>query len=73
MKTIQIVWNGCDGYIESNEIIYKLSESWKPFDVVQLAMADVPRDADGELDFAGLYVTDAGNVYNYKELYEVIK
>jgi hypothetical protein len=63
VKITQICWNGCDGYTESAASIFTTREEFKPFAAVEIPMADVPKDEDGELDFNGLFLTDTGHVY----------
>ena len=63
MKTTQIVWNGCDGFIESDKSVFTTREEFKPFYVCEIPMSDVPRDECGEQDFDRLFVTESGRVY----------
>lgn len=62
-KKTQIVWNGCDAYIESSESVFTQREEFTPFGVVAVDKNDVPVDEDGELDFTGLFVTENGDVW----------
>lgn len=63
MNTTLIAWNGCDSYVESDASIFTSREEFKPFPATEIAMADVPKDEDGELDFEGLFLTESGRVY----------
>lgn len=61
---VLLVWNGCDGYIETSEAVhYKGAQEFRAFPVLPASLEDVPLNSDGELDFTGFYLTDAGNVY----------
>jgi len=75
MKTVKIVCDGCDGYIEWDVAVesddYKIykgdlitrSESFTPFDAVLCSIDDVPADEDGENNFEGFFLTKTGKVY----------
>lgn len=63
---MRIVWNGIDGYIETEnaiafgyrfdgEKLYHGSESFQAFDVVEIMPQDLPKDEDGEPDFNGVF------------------
>ena len=73
----QLIWNGCDGYIELDELridndyyvdkngnatLYTTRESFTAFPAVQVALTSVPM-VDGEYDFDGLFMTESGRVY----------
>lgn len=59
-----IAWNGCDGYTETDGTpIYKGPQVFPAFEVFPARIDDVPRDADGEKDFSGFFLTDSGRVY----------
>jgi hypothetical protein len=79
MKTVKIVWNGCDSYTEWDFALesadYKIhqgalitkTESFTPFEVEHIDMKDVPTYDDGEKNFEGLYLTENGNAYKLLE------
>lgn len=72
---MQIVWNGCDGWIE-----LALAEPEqgrllmggtfggqqglnKPFNVMPASWDEIPMDEEGEPNFEGFYFTETGNLY----------
>lgn len=59
-----IVWDGCDGYIETTDAVhYNGAHEFRAFPVVPVSIDAVPIDEDGERDFTGFFVTTSGNVY----------
>jgi hypothetical protein len=56
-----IIWNGCDGYnyAEAGEKNYTRTETFSAFEVVEVQKEDVPVDADGALDFDGLFTVES--------------
>lgn len=70
----QIVWNGCDGYIEADSAyrdgynfdgraLYKDAHKFDAFDAIEIDVANLPKDADGEPILDGLILTESGKCY----------
>ncbi len=77
VKTVKLVWNDCDGYIELHRAIdrgYEIqgdkligkTEVHKAFDAVPCALTDIPVDEDGERNFDGFTMTETGNYYRIR-------
>ena len=78
MQAIELVWNGCDGYVEVDEAVrrgydivrrpdgtaalYTQREGFASFGAVEISAKDVPI-VDGELDYDGIFMTESGRVY----------
>ena len=72
---IKIVWNGRDGYVETDsaeergydfdgEKLYTQRESFAPFDVEKFDISNLPEDEDGELILPkDVFITETGNSY----------
>jgi len=63
MKTTKIVWNGCDNHIESNESVFTRGEEFTPFEVIEVPLSEIKIDEDGDYEFDGIFVTEAGKFY----------
>jgi hypothetical protein len=64
MKTVKIVWNGCDGYSLGDKSVFTQHEEFKPFDVIEVDVKKLPI-IDGEIDFDGVFgVESNGKFYN---------
>ena len=60
----KIVWNDCDGYIETSEkSLYHGSLEFPAFEVTEIDRKILPEDEDGDLDLTGIYVTESGKFY----------
>lgn len=70
----QIVWNGCDGYIEVDDAVrrgydfdgntlYKGSQEFTAFTVVEINVGDLPKDLNGEPDFDGVFGSEIGRAH----------
>lgn len=70
----QIVWNGCDGYVEADEALrrghdfdgynlYHGGQKFTPFEAVEINPADLPKDEDGEPIVDGVFGTETGRFY----------
>jgi hypothetical protein len=64
MSEQTIVFNGCDRHITLEEahmenlmaddgILYTESDSFTPFNVIEVGADEVPIDEDGDMDFSG--------------------
>ena len=74
-KTVKIVWNDCDAYIEldvaesrterkvEGDKLIGRNETHTAIEVVPALWAHVPEDEDGEPNFDGFYLTETGNIY----------
>lgn len=74
-KTVKIVWNDCDGYIEldvaesrterkvEGDKLIGRHETHTAIEVVPASIDEVPVDEDGEKNFDGFFLTETGNVY----------
>lgn len=61
---VLIVWDGCDGYIETEDPVhYKGAQEFRAFPALPVGIEEVPIDEDGERDFTGFVMTTSGNVY----------
>ena len=72
---IKIVWNGCDGYVETyaaeargydfdGEKLHTQREIFIPFDVEKFDISNLPEDEDGGLILPeGVFITETGNFY----------
>lgn len=61
-KHTQIVWNGCDNYLESNKSVFTQKEEFKPFAVVEININELPI-IDGEIDMDGVLGCENGKYY----------
>ena len=64
--TTCLIWNGCDAYriAQDGEVAYSRTEAFSAFPVgAEVDAEDVPRDEDGELNYAGMYVTDQRRIF----------
>ena len=70
----KIVWNGCDGYVETDEAVrrgynfdgeklYHRADAFTSFEAVEINPADLPKDEDGELVLDGVFGTETGKFY----------
>ena len=63
MTHTQIVWDGCDSYTVSNESVFTQREEFKPFEVIQVDVNELPKDVDGEPILYQVYFTEDGKAY----------
>jgi len=74
MRTVKIVFNGCDGYVELDSAAargYEVLEgkliattgSFTPFSVTPSSLNEIPVDEEGEKVFEGFILTESGKVY----------
>lgn len=78
----QIVWNGCDSYIEvesldrsgldfsfvnGKAIVFHGSQSFEAFDAIEISVDSLPKDDDGEPDFDGVLGSETSGKF-YKSL-----
>jgi len=63
MKTVKLVWNGCDSYTLSDKSVFTQRAEFKPFKAVEVDVASLPI-VDGETDFDGIFgCEDNGKFY----------
>lgn len=62
-----IVWNGCDQHevCDENKVVWTTREYFTPFEVQSVKESEIPKDADGELDFDGIFLTLAANGFDF--------
>jgi hypothetical protein len=63
MKTIKLVWNGCDNYIESDKSVFMQREEFKPFEAVEININTLPVDEYGEINMDGVLGCENGKYY----------
>lgn len=63
MKNNMIAWNGCDSYVETTESIFTTHEEFKPFEVIEVKLDELPKDEDGEPDLNGILGATNGKFY----------
>jgi hypothetical protein len=63
MNKTKIVWNGCDGDIKSAESFWTSKEEFKPFDVIEINIDNLPKDEDGEAILDGVFLCESGKAY----------
>ncbi len=59
----KLVWNGCDGYIESEKSVFTTREEFKPFEVIEINKESIPVDDDGEMILDGIFLSESGRFY----------
>jgi hypothetical protein len=58
-----IVWNGCDGYIESEKSVFTATEEFKSFKVIEIERKSIELDDEGDLILDGIFLLDSGRFY----------
>lgn len=73
MKT-KIVWNGCDSYVELDqasfrghnvvgEKLFHGAHEFTAFEAEEIDPETLPKDADGDANFDGIFGTETGKFY----------
>jgi hypothetical protein len=65
MEHIQIVWNGCDSYELSNNLVFTRKEEFKPFNVIEIDENLIQFDNDGEMILDNIFCVAGGKGYRF--------
>ena len=65
MNITSIVWNGCDGYVESTESVFTPREEFKPFEVIEVDENTIEFDEDGDMILDGIFAIAGGKGYTF--------